>query len=278
MASITDHVKEGLKYPFNDMKMLLVCGVLFALINAISVFMSVKSFDIFRSAVHIVEKTNGTISNLSFSQIPTGDIYLVVGLAIISFIIALFIMGYQYNVVEFSISKKEDLPEFNDILGMLIRGIKYFLVTLAYNIIPILILACGISLFGISSIFSVIALISMIFFIIVFFLLIMAINNMVAYDSIKKAFDFREIIDNISNLGWAKYIGIIIFTFIVYMIITVAVSFILSFITIIFTATISNQALIVSIFIAVIEGLFLSSYGAIFYNRVCGLIYLESIK
>lgn len=33
MASITDYVKEGLKYPFNDIKKILSLGVLFTIIN-----------------------------------------------------------------------------------------------------------------------------------------------------------------------------------------------------------------------------------------------------
>ncbi|MBQ9160635.1 MAG: DUF4013 domain-containing protein [Methanobrevibacter sp.] len=278
MASITDCVVEGLKYPFNDIKKLLGLGGLFAVISAISVFISVKSFDIFRDTVHIVENTNITASQLSFSQLPAGDIYMVAGLAVISFIISLFIMGYQYGIVKFSIDKKSDLPGFRDILSMFIKGIKYFLVTLAYNIIPILVLAGGILLVGDSSILPVIVLISMLLFIIAYFLLIMALNNMIAYDSIKKAFDFKEIIGNISNLGWGKYIGIILFTIIVYMIIMVAVSFILSLITAMLAVTISNQALVISIVIAVIEGLFIDSYGTVFFNRVCGSIYRESIK
>ena len=278
MASITDCVVEGLKYPFNDIKKLLGLGGLFAVISAISVFISVKSFDIFRDTVHIVENTNITASQLSFSQLPAGDIYMVAGLAVISFIISLFIMGYQYGIVKFSIDKKSDLPGFRDILSMFIKGIKYFLVTLAYNIIPILVLAGGILLVGDSSILPVIVLISMLLFIIASFLLIMALNNMIAYDSIKKAFDFKEIIGNISNLGWGKYIGIILFTIIVYMIIMVAVSFILSLITAMLAVTISNQALVISIVIAVIEGLFIDSYGTVFFNRVCGSIYRESIK
>lgn len=278
MASITDCVVEGLKYPFKDIKKLLGLGGLFALISAISVFISFKSLDVFRLTVHIVEKTNTTLSHLPFSQLPAGDIYLVAGLAIISFIVSLFIMGYQYDIVKFSIDKKEDLPGFSDILGMFIKGIKYFIVCLTYSIIPILVMGGGIVLIGNSSILSIIILIGMLLCIIAYFLMIMALNNMIAHDSIKKAFDFNEIIGNISNLGWGKYIGIVIFTIIVYMIIMVAVSFVLSFITALFAATISNQAFVVSIVIAIIEGLFINSYGAIFYNRVCGSIYREAIK
>lgn len=278
MASITDHVVEGLKYPFNDIKKLLGCGILFALISALSVFMSTKSLDIFRYCVHLAENTNTTLSHIPLSQLPAGDIYIWVGLAILSLIISLFIFGYQYSVVRFSIDRKEDLPGFDDIVSMLVNGIKYFIVIVAYNIIPALILAGGIILVGNSSVLLIISLISALLFIIAFFLQIMALNNMVAHDSLKKAFDIREITDNISNLGWGKYIGIIIFTIIVFMIITVAVNFILSLITGIFIAAISNQAFFVSIFIAVIEGLFIDSYGAIFYNRVFGSVYRESIK
>ena len=278
MASMTDWVVEGLKYPFNDIKKLLGLGGLFALVSAISVFMSMKSFDIFRNVIDVAKQNNVTLSHLSFSQVPAGDIQVLAALAIVSAIISIFIMGYKYDIVKFSIEKKDDLPGFSGILGMFIKGIKYFLVTIAYDIIPVLILVCGIVFIGNSQLLLVIALISMLLFIIAFFLQIMALNNMVAHDSLKKAFDFKEIIANIANLGWGRYIGIIIFTMIVYMIIMVAVNFILGIITSIFAATISNQALVISIVIAVIEGLFIDSYGAIFYNRVCGSIYRESIK
>ena len=278
MASITDCVVEGLKYPFNDIKKLLGLGVLFALISALSTYISVKSFDIFRATVHLAENTNAGVSHLSFSQLPTGDIYLVAGLGILAFIVSLFILGYQYNIIKFSIEKKDDLPGFSDVLGMFINGIKYFLVIVAYNIIPSLLLVGGVALVGDSSAVIAISLISALLFIIANLLLLMALNNMVAHDSIKKAFDLHEIIGNISNLGWGKYIGIIIFTVIVYMIIMVAVSFVLGFVTVGIAAIISNQAIVISFIIAIIEGLFVDSYGALFYNRVCGSIYRESVN
>ena len=278
MASITDCVVEGLKYPFNDIKKLLSFGVLCALISVVSTFIGVKSLDIFRATVHIAEKTNGTVSHIPISQLPVGDMYLVAGLTIVALIISLLIMGYQYDIIKFSIDKKEDLPGFGDILSMFVNGIKYCIVILAYNILPILVLVGGAALAGESSIFPIVLLISMLLFIIAYFLLLMALNNMIAHDSLKKAFDFGEIFDNISNLGWGKYVGIILFTLIVMMIISVAVSFILSFITVLFAAIINNQAFVISIVIAIIEGLFIDSYMGLFFNRVCGSIYRESIK
>lgn len=278
MASITDCVVEGLKYPFNDIKKLLGLGGLFALMSILSLGVSIKSFDIFRASVDVIEKSSSNLSALQFSQLPVGDIYIAIALAVISFIVALFIMGYQYDIVKFSIDRKEDLPGFSDIVGMFVRGVKYFIVTLAYYIIPFIVLIVGTYLIPDSSALMYVVLISMVLFIIAFFLLIMALNNMIAHDDIRKAFDFREIIDNIANLGWGKYIGIVIFTLIVYMIIMVAVSFILSIISTAFAAAFVHQAIWVSAFIAIIEGLFVDSYGALFYNRVCGSIYRESIK
>lgn len=278
MASITDCVVEGLKYPFTNIKKLLGIGVLFALVSALSTVIGIKSFDIFRMSIHLVENTNSTVSQIPFSQLPAGDIYLVVGLSVISFIVGLFILGYQYDVVKFSIDRKADLPGFNDIAGLLVRGIKYLIVTVAYYIITVIVWTAGIAFAGDSSVFIIVSLIAGLLFIIAYFLMIMAVNNMVAYGSIKKAFDFREITDNIANLGWGKYIGIVLFTVIVMMIISVAVGIILSFITVAFAAVINNQAVIISIVIAIIEGLFIDSYMTVFFSRVCGSIYRESIK
>ena len=277
MASITDCVVEGLKYPFNDIKKLLGIGVVFAVVSALSTFIGIKSFKIFRLSIHLVENTNSTVSHIPFSQLPSGDIYLVVGLSILSFIIGLFIFGYLYDVVKLSIDKKADLPGFSDIPGLLVRGIKYFIVTVAYYIIPAIVFILGMTLVGDTSAFLIVSLIAGLLSVIAYFLLIMALNNMVAYDSIKKAFDFREITDNIANLGWGKYIGIVLFTIIVMMIISAAVSFVLGFITMAFTAVI-NQAVIISIVIAIIEGFFVDSYMSVFFSRVCGSIYRESIK
>lgn len=278
MASITDCVVEGLKYPFTNIKKLLGIGVLFALVSALSTVIGIKSFDIFRMSIHLVENTNSTVSQIPFSQLPAGDIYLVVGLSVISFIIGLFILGYQFDIVKFSIDRKADLPGFNDIAGLLVRGIKYLIVAVAYYIIPVIVWTAGIAFAGDSPVFIIVSLIAGLLFIIAYFLMIMAVNNMVAYGSIKKAFDFREITDNIANLGWGKYIGIVLFTVIVMMIISVAVGIILSFITVAFAAVINNQAVIISIVIAIIEGLFIDSYMTVFFSRVCGSIYRESIK
>ena len=278
MASITDCVVEGLKYPFNDIKKLLGFGILFVIFDLISMAFTIKTVDVTRAIIQTLEKTNVTASTLGYSQLPHGDLYLAIAMLIVGFIVSLFIMGYQYNVIGFSIDRKDGLPGFEDIIGMLIKGIKYFFVTIVYSIPSMVVLFLAILVTNNSSAWPVIMIISVLLGIICYFLLIMALNNMVAHDSLKKAFDFREIIDNISNLGWGKYIGTVVFTVIVFMIINLAVGMILSFLTVIFAATINNQAIVISTVISVIEALFVTSYCSVFFNRVCGSIYRESIK
>ena len=278
MASITDCVVEGLKYPFNDIKKLLGFGVLFVIFELCTMAFTIKTVDVTRIIIRTMENTNATASTLNISQLPNLDIYLAFAILAIGFIVALFIMGYQYNVLEFSISKKEDLPGFGDILGMLVRGVKYFIVSIVYSIPPMFVAFLAIILTNNSSVWPVMMLISVLLLIICYFLLIMALNNMVANDSLKKAFDFRQIIDNISNLGWGKYIGTVLFTVIVFIIINMAVGVVLSFLTVMFAAAINNQAIVVSAFITIVEALFVSSYCSVFFNRVCGSIYRESIK
>ena len=278
MASITDCVVEGLKYPFNDIKKLLGLGVLFAIINLLSMFFAMNTFDMYRVVIHVLENTTVPLSSLNMSIIPSANIYTAVGITIVGLIVGLFILGYQYNILSFSIDRKDDLPGFGDVVDIFVKGIKYFIVSVAYNLPAMIVMAAAMMFLDNLTVMSVLMVVSFVLLVIGYFLLVMALNNMVAHDSVGKAFDFREIIDNISNLGWGKYIGTILFTVIVFMIISVAVGLVLSLLAVAFAAVIINQAFAVSIFIGVIEALFVSSYCAVFFNRVCGSIYRESIK
>lgn len=278
MASITDCVVEGLKYPFNDIKKLLGFGILFVIFDLITMAFTIKTVDVTRMIIHTLEKTNVTSSTLGYSHLPHADIYLAIAMLIVGFIVSLFIMGYQYKIIGFSIDRKDDLPGFEDIVGMLIKGIKYFFVTILYGIPSMILLFLAIMVTNNSSAWPVLMVLSIFVGLICYSVLIMALNNMVAHDSLKKAFDFREIIDNISNLGWGKYLGTVIFTVIVFMIINLAVGIILSFVTVIFAAAINNQAIVISTAISAIEALFVTSYCSVFFNRVCGSIYRESVK
>ena len=273
MASITDCVSEGLKYPFNDIKKILCLGVLFTIINFIVFAILEKTINI----VRIISLADGNNLISKISQVPSTDIYIIAGFVIISFIISLIIMGYQYNVIKFTIDKKTDLPGFSDILNLLVNGLKYFLVSLIYNIIPMIVLIAGFEMESIQNGDYIVSIISMILAIICNLLLIMALANMVESDKFLKAFDLKEIIGKISDLGWFKYIGIIIFTFIIYFIVMVALGIILMFITMFISMAINHTMIIIAV-LSIIEGLLVSPYISVFFNRVYGSIYKEAAK
>lgn len=270
MASITDCVVEGLKYPLSDIKRLLSFGALLALIDVLYLVLSIKSLD----GLRIIKD----IHMVNFSRFHGGDIGIIVLIGALIFILYLIMMGYQYKVVKFSIEKKDDLPGFNDIVNIFVSGVKYFIVCTAYYLIPIIVMVLGLMLVHDSSLVIYPMVIAGILFLISSFILIMALNNLVAHDNLAKAFDFGEIIGNIRNLGWVKYIGTVIFTFIVFMIIMVAAGFVMTILTVVFTNIINNHAIFVAAFIGILEGLLINSYGAVFLNRVFGSIYRESIK
>jgi hypothetical protein len=121
-----------------------------------------------------------------------------------------------------------------------------------------------------------VSIIAFILFIICNFLLIMALTNMVDADKFTKAFDLREIVDKIAGLGWIKYIGLILFTFFIYIIIMIATSMIMMFISI-FLVMAFEQMLFIFAVITLIEGLFISPYISIFFHRVYGSVYREAI-
>lgn len=274
MASITDCVVDGLKYPFTDLKKLLIFGVLFAIIELLSFAISNSTLDCFR----IIAKSNEHAFQLKLAHLPMNDVYLIVGLSIISFIIFLFAMGYIYRITQFAVVKKQNLPDFNDIVNLFLSGIKYCIVSLAYNIIPLAVLIIGVMLAPDYAYGGYLILLAMLLFVATYFLMIMALNNMIAYDQLSKAFDFREIIDNISNLGWGKYIGIIIFTLIVFMIVSLAAGLLLSILTVVFLPIFAGQLFAVNAVFGAVEALLVTSYTSAFYARVCGLIYRESVK
>ena len=273
MVSITDNIVEGLKYPFNDVKKLLIIGALFAFINILSFGITEYFLKIFR----VIAKSPADSFALKLSQIPANNIYIISFLCIIGFIISLFIMGYLYNIIKFSIESKTDFPEFGDILNLLINGAKYFVVSFAYNIIPTILFVVGLSYVQFYNSDYIISILTVILYIICNFLLIMALSNMIDSNKFSKAFDLKEIITKIANLGWIKYIGIIIFTFIIYAIIMAAFGIVLMFITM-FIAMAINKAMIILTIISIIQGLFISSYISIFFARVYGSVYREAIK
>ncbi len=211
-------------------------------------------------------------------------------------IVPLFlVLGYEYRVLDIStkgmVNGNEKLPEFNDLVGMFVDGLKVFLVNIVYMIIPILIyLAFAIASGGLSNLHSGIGngigIFGLIVFIIVlfifFFMSLMAVTNMVAHDgALKKAFDFEGIWNIIDNIGWFRYvlfyIGLIIAQGVI-VALTAIISVILQVIVVLGLGGLnagvaSLGSLIITFLVFLVFSLILQPYMSVFRNRALGLIY-----
>lgn len=281
MTSITDYVKEGLKYPFNDGKKVLTLGVIFLISSLVSFLMSYFIFD----SIRLIENntTLGTVNSV-FSAIPQSNMPLIVLSWIISFILLLFASGYLYDIIKYSIEAKKELPEFSDIKGIFLKGIRSFIVGIAYAIVPFLLFILGVMLSAnenvgaaVNSIGAIILFISIIVTIFVALVEIMALSNMIAHDELSAAFRFKEILALVKNIGWGKYIGVLIFAFIVVVVLSVFLRFIASMICFGLTALLGS-ALVLALSSLILNSLFINSYLSVVFGRIFGSIYREAVN
>lgn len=157
-------------------------------------------------------------------------------------IIPIFLVyGYDYRVtlkaVNGMIGGSDGLPEFTDAIGMLIEGVKVFIVNLIYMLVPfllfIVIMAIAGNLQGTGA-----AAVVIIGFIIVFAISIiaylmskMAIAHMAVNEgSLSKAFAIKELYEIISSIGWLRVIGTYIGIIVLSVILTNIVYWVIGFI------------------------------------------------
>lgn len=279
MASITDVVKEGLKYPFNDGKKVLTLGAIFLLTSIVSLLMDYFVFD----SLKVIEN-NAPLETFHalFAAIPMNNMALIVLSWIVTLIIMLFVSGYLYNVIKYAIEGKYELPDFNDIKGIFKNGIRTWIVAIAYSILPGILFLLGIMLAvnesvgsSVNAIGGIILLFAMAFAIFVALFEIMAVNNMVAKDDLKAAFNFKEILALIKSIGWGKYIGILLFSFIAIMIVSVFAGFIFGAIAAGISILIgSSMALVLTN--TILNSLLLSPYTSIVISRIYGAVYRQA--
>jgi hypothetical protein len=141
-------------------------------------------------------------------------------LFLISFLIVpiFLVFGYGFRALKASIAGADELPEFDEWGEMFIDGLKVFVVQFVYFLIPMLIILIG-SWASIAAMTTVgdpnafigiifgVGFIGVIFAIIIGLLSTIAIANMAANDSeLGAAFQFSEILNIISQIGWGNYI------------------------------------------------------------------------
>ena len=131
---------------------------------------------------------------------------IVIGgfLGLLSFLVipGIVLFGYLVRVLEHTARGEETPPAFDDWGGMLVDGLKAFVVTLAYGFLPIALLAVtvGTAVVGAgsgSSAGSILggigvlgALVSLFAMMVIYYLVPAALTNMAVEDSLGAAFDF----------------------------------------------------------------------------------------
>ena len=277
MGSITDIVVDGLKYPFNDVNKYLGFGV-------IQVIMSALFMGAFASTGYYFVQAYKTSVSMGLDMIdlsvvsPTMIIVSAV-LFVLGLIVFVYISGYEFNILKFSILKNNELPAFNDYVGILKDGLKMIAVKIAYAILPGILFLLGLMLAVndnvgavVNGIGSFILAIAIIFAIVVAFFQIMAIARMVDMGTLRSAFDFREIYELISNMGVVQYVGILIFLAIAIAIINLAASAIFEIFG--FAVALVLPTALASVFLVMIlSSLLIDSFTSLATYRVYGSVY-----
>ena len=279
MGSITDVVKEGLKYPLNDWKKVLTLGVIFLVSSLVSFAMEYLVFDNIRI---ISDNAPFDTVQAALSSLPPNSIALIALSGIISLILMIFCSGYIYDVIKYAIEGKSELPGFADIKGLFVKGIRSFLVGIAYSILPAILFLLGLMLTvneavsgDVNMIGVVILLIAIVFAIFMSLVQIMALCNMIDKDEFAAAFRFNEIFALIKNLGWGRFIGILLFTVVAAMIISIFCGLIFGAIATVISI-IFGSALVLSLVNMALDSLLLNPYMSIAISRVYGSIFNEA--
>ena len=158
-------------------------------------------------------------------------------IALFSFLLlpAFLITGYNYRVINNAvhgiINGRDPLPEFNDLIDMFIDGVKLVIVQIVYLLVPCIIflifalIASAVSGVASSAIMVLGCLITFVVGVAACLMAQMAICHMAYNDgAFSKAFALSEINEVIGEIGWfnciATYIGLIIITLVISVVVT----------------------------------------------------------
>lgn len=198
---------------------------------------------------------------------PGSNLKKVLGLGaliIISLLIIPIFLVYGYNlrVLKATIAGFDELPDFDEWGDMLIDGLKVFVVSVAYMLIPLIVIFSAVYLTNSNPTAGVIIAVIGIILAIIFGLVEqIAIAHMAFNDSLGAAFQIGEILNIISEIGWVDYV-----IWYIAVIIIGGIGFVASFI-------IGIIPLIGPIISFVLTAILLEPYLNLFYYRAIGLRY-----
>ena len=254
---IFEILKDSVKYPFADIKMLLIIGVILL-------------------AGSILESIGAYIDN---------GIVVILGM-IASLVLSILVMGYSLDVFKFAIDLDGAVPEL-DVESNLKNGVKVLIVTIIYYIIPCIITAVAAiltsgfaitKLAGLNNInataagaaiqiftpdfvaaIGVVMVIAIVLYIIFTLLALMGEARLARTGSIDDAIRFRQSYADLKEIGIGKTLALLILLFILVAIV-IFIMMLVSFIP------------IAGIFIATLIG---APFILFMQNRAYGLLYSE---
>lgn len=203
------------------------------------------------------------------------------------------IYGYSYRVTKISvegmINGNDPLPEFDNVIDMFVDGIKVVLTYFVYCLIPFLIfmlfaiVSSAIGGYGESVLMGIGSIVTIVTFVCAYLMSMFGVANMANYDgSLKKAFDYKEIIEIIKSIGVARciaaYIGLAVICFAIWIVVFLLLLLVFGFFGI-FTGSLGFDMAAGGIFaagflISYFVMLFIvGPYTMIMQSRATGLLY-----
>lgn len=189
-----------------------------------------------------------------------------------------FTEGYKYRIVEESINgmmySGDELPEFDDFKKLFIDGCKLIILKIL-TIIPVIAVLTILDTFLNLEPYLIYVIYVLIFILALY--ICVAIPNMIKYDSLAKAFDFKELIKILKGIGFSLIIPIII-TFPVFLrVIDILGKDIVNFLFngihltnfIVFSDSLS------AIIISIINTLLIDTFLIIVGYRIMGILYID---
>lgn len=241
--NVSDILKDALKFPASNWKRFFILGIIILV---------------------------STVPTIYFKNNP----YILLML-LITFVIQFFYMGYTLRTIKISINGENELPAFNKWIEMFIDGLKIFIISFLYSIVPVIFLIVGMILaidfsaittgklqFNFLKPAAIIVLsIGALLYVFVMFFYQIGIANMAYQGKLGVALHLREIKGIIIKIGWKKYLAV----FLILLIISGASSILGYFL---------NQ---IPIYWLIIFYILISPYLGIFRSRAIGLIYREAL-
>ncbi|WP_407431033.1 DUF4013 domain-containing protein [Methanobrevibacter sp.] len=185
-------LKDSLAYPINNIKSLIVYGILGIIVGIV----------VGSSFVGMVISING------------GKVVETLASGFIGFIVALFVgfivSGYQLDIIKFGIERRNDGPSF-DVMRQFFNGVKLFVVSLVYYIIPLIIVA----ILGLFLQNWIMAIITFILFVIFALAQFMAQCRLAKTEDLGVALAIGDAIGDISRVGILRLLLFIIMVFLI---------------------------------------------------------------